>query len=106
MMRVLWFMFLGPALVTVATILAMVLLAHFSAGDKSPGLLRIAEIGMRFSIPIVIFIFFVLPGLYGVWTLFRAARLARSRGHTLRSFLALTLEQRIALRDSGPVERN
>ena len=93
-------------LISAAGILAMLLLAHFSLGDESPGLLRIAELGMRFSFPVVIFICFVLPGLYGVWVLFRAARFARSRGHTLRGFLALTLEQRIALRDSGPVGRN
>jgi hypothetical protein len=104
MSRVIWLLFGRPLLIASSVIAAVLLISHLRLGDTSPGILRLAEAGMSYWIPLLMLVLFVLPSGFGVWHLVRVARFAKSRGLTLSTYLSLPAEEKLALQEHGRQE--
>jgi hypothetical protein len=101
-----WLILVRPFLVAAAVIVATLLIAHVRLGSDSPGLSALWTEGWRFWYPLLVFFFFFLPVLQGLWIMWLARRNARRGGLSLVQYLRLSQEDKLALADPELADRS
>ena len=76
---------------------ALVLVAHFAAGERSPGISAITEMSLRFWAPLIFALCIIYYAFQATRILWLAKRQAAQGGLTLRKYFELNQEERESL---------
>lgn len=98
MKRILFWLFLRPLLFASGLIVFVLLAWHMRLGDESPGLLSLAKWGMKYYIPLLFIVVFIVPAIFGLWRLAQFRSEAKTRGLALTTYLDLLDEDKRARR--------
>jgi len=76
---------------------ALVLIAHFTAGERSPGISAITNLSLRFRAPLIFALCIIYYAFQATRILWLAKRQAAQGGLTLRKYFELSQEERESL---------
>ena len=79
--------------IAIAACVLLVLVAHLSLGEKSPGIVSITQTASRFWIPLVAILCVVLPTIFAIRIVWLAYRQASGMGFSLTEYFEMPREE-------------